>query len=98
MSYYQPQGHSGQFTSQDRQSTQNNQDCQTPSLFRQRIFHIAGLSDKPACQISEFQKSVYKQAHCLAFVLPSTADLLTKSNQSDLTKSNQSDLGSNTTC
>jgi len=70
MRYHQLQGHFRQFTTQLRESTQNNQDCQTPSLFRQPILQTTGLSQNPDSQKSETQKSGNKQGlsfsiHCI---------------------------------
>ena len=50
MRYYQPQGHFRHFTTQIRESNQNYQDCQTPSLSRQSILQPAGLSQNPDSQ------------------------------------------------
>ena len=52
MRYHRPQGHFRHFTTQLRESNQNNQDCQTPSLFRQPILQAAGLSQNPDSQKS----------------------------------------------
>ena len=41
MRYHQTQGYFRHFTTQFRESTQNNQDCQTPSLSIQAILHTA---------------------------------------------------------
>ena len=60
MRYHQPQGHFRHSTSQLRESTQNNQDCQTPSLSRQPILQTAGLSQNPDFQKNEIQKSENK--------------------------------------
>ena len=62
MRYHQPQGYFRLYTTQLRESAQNNQDCQTPSLFRQPILQTAGLSQNPDSQKSEVQKSGNKQA------------------------------------
>ena len=61
MRYHQPRGHFRHFTTQLRESTQNNQDCQTPSLSRQSILQTAGLSQNSDSQKSEVQKSGNKQ-------------------------------------
>ena len=61
MRYHQPQGHFRHFATQLRESTQNNQDCQTPSLFRQPILQTARLSQNPDSQKSEVQKSGNKR-------------------------------------
>jgi len=61
MRYHQPQGYFRLYTTQLRESAQNNQDCQTPSLFRQPILQTAGLSQNPDSQKSEVQKSGNKQ-------------------------------------
>jgi len=65
MRYHQPQGYFRLYTTQLRESAQNNQDCQTPSLFRQPILQTAGLSQNPDSQKSEVQKSGNKQAQRL---------------------------------
>ena len=59
--YHQPRGHFRHFTTQLRESGQNNQDCQTPSLSRQPILQAAGLSQNHDSQKSEIQKSENKQ-------------------------------------
>ena len=65
MRYHQTQGYFRHFTTQFRESTQNNQDCQTPCLSRQSILQVAGLSQNPDFQKSEIQKSGNKQGlHC----------------------------------
>ena len=56
MRYHQPQGYFRHFTTQLRESDQNNQECQTPSLFRQPILQTADLSQNPDSQKSEVQK------------------------------------------
>jgi hypothetical protein len=61
MRYHQPQEHLRHFTAQLRQSIQNNQDCQTPSLSRQPILQTAGLSQNLASQKSEDQISGIKK-------------------------------------
>ena len=62
MRYHQPQGYFRLYTTQLRESAQNNQDCQIPSLFRQPILQTARLSQNPDCQKSGVQKSGNKQA------------------------------------
>jgi len=61
MRYHQPQRYFRHFTTQVRESTQNNQDCQTPSLSRQLILQTAGLSQNLNSQRSKVQKSGNKQ-------------------------------------
>ena len=61
MRYHQTQGYFRHFTTQFRESTQNNQDCQTPCLSRQPILQTAGLSHKLDSQRSKVQKSGNKQ-------------------------------------
>ena len=56
MRYHQPQGYKKCFTTQLRESTQNNQDCQTLCLFRQPILQAADLSQNPDSQKSEIQR------------------------------------------
>ena len=56
MRYHQPQGHFRYFTTQLRESDQNYQDCQTPSLSRQSILQAAGLSQNPDSKKSKMQK------------------------------------------
>ena len=62
MRCHQPQEHFRHFTTQLRESTQNNQDCQIPSLFRQPILQTARLSQNPDSQKNEVQKSENKQS------------------------------------
>ena len=64
----QSQGHFRYFTTQLRESGQNNQDCQTPCLFRHPILQAVGLSQNPDSQKSEIQKNGNKQGLYL-FVL-----------------------------
>ena len=61
MRYHQPQGYFRHFTTQLRESGQNNQDCQTPSLSRQSILQAASLSQNLNSQRSKVQKSGNKQ-------------------------------------
>ena len=63
MRYHEPQWHFKHFTTQLRESTQNNQDCQTPSLSRQLILQTATLSQNSDSQKNEIQKSGNKQGH-----------------------------------
>ena len=57
MRYHQPQGYFRYFTIQLRQLTQNNQNCQTPSLFEQLILQEVGLSQNLDFLRSEIQKA-----------------------------------------
>ena len=63
MRYHQAQGHFRHFTTQLRESSQNNQDCQTLCLFRQLILQAASLSQNPDSQKSRIHKNGNKQGH-----------------------------------
>jgi len=75
--YHQPQGHFRYFTTQLRESTQNNQNYQTPSLSSQPILQTTGLSQNPDSQKSEVQKNGNKQGlDGLSFKHADTSNLL----------------------
>ena len=61
MRYHQSQEHFRHLTTYFRESTQNNQDCQTSILFRQPILQTASLSQNHDSQKSEVQKNGNKQ-------------------------------------
>ena len=63
MRYHQPQGHFRHFTTQLRESTQNNQDWQTSSLFKQLILQISSLSQNLNSQKNEIQNNGNKPGH-----------------------------------
>ena len=65
MRYYEPQGHFRHFIIQLRESASNNQDCQTPGLFRQSILQTADLSQNRDSHKSQIQENGNKQRLCI---------------------------------
>ena len=91
MRCHQSQGHFRHFITQLRESGQNNQDCQTPYLFRQPILQAAGLSQNPDSQKSEVQKNRNKQGLILSapnFVLLYFNFFYLETKSEDLSKTN----------
>ena len=64
MRYHQSPGYFRYFTTQLRESDQNNMDSQTPSLSRHSILQTAGLSQNHDFQKNKIQKSGNKHGLC----------------------------------
>jgi hypothetical protein len=59
----QDSGANRSFYSQNRQSSRNNQDCQTPQILQTADSSDSGLSENLDSQISDSQVSETKQGH-----------------------------------